>query len=410
MPLHQKDRLDELENNALDVNEILECKIAQDSVVKCPEPVRKSQYVSFEFPIRKENKSFRVSEWNCHVTSSSEDIENFLSAMNSSIDVLGICETFLSMDSCLSSYIFPGYQMISKVRNRMRQGGLSFLLKNGIKFEERDDLCLWIEGKVEIFSVEIVFVENKKIVICLVYKPPSTPSVEFLDLFDDYLCKLLSVKNECIIMGDFNFDLLCLNSYNFEFFNLMLSHGYFPMNRLPSRITEHSATLIDNVFLPSNLVPDSYCDIMIHPGSDHLPVSCTIKQRSPTYEKSRRKLIRDLRPANLHEFREQISVISWEKVYEEPDPSRALNNFLGIITPIFESACPLKLTRKKERDIPRKPWIDDEVVEAINARNACFFKSLNDSSEESKNEYIRQRNLVNKLRRSKKKKILHRKI
>ena len=85
------------------------------------------------------------------------------------------------------------------------------------------------------------------------------------------------------------------------------------------------------------------------------------------------------------------------------DPSRALDNFLGIIIPIFESACPLKLTRKKERDIPRKPWSDVEVVEAINARNACFFKSLNDSSEESKNEYIRHRNLVNKLKRSKKK-------
>ena len=106
--------------------QLLECKIAQVSVVKCPDPIRKSQYVTFDFPIRKENKSFRVSEWNCHVRSSSEDIENFLSAKNSSMDALGICETFLSMDSCLSSYIIPGYQMISKVRNWMRQGGLSF--------------------------------------------------------------------------------------------------------------------------------------------------------------------------------------------------------------------------------------------------------------------------------------------
>ena len=110
------------------------------------------------------------------------------------------------------------------------------------------------------------------------------------------------------------------------------------------------------MFLPSNLVPDSYSDIMIHPGSDHLPVTRTIKQRSPTYEKTRRKLIRDLRPTNLHELRERISVISWEKVFEEPDPSRALDNFLGIITPIFESAWTRKnLTRKKERDIAQKP-------------------------------------------------------
>ena len=40
----------------------------------------------------------------------------------------------------------------------------------------------------------------------------------------------------------------------------------------------------------------------------------------------------------------------------------------------------------------------------MNARNACSFKSLNDSSGESKNEYICQRYLVNKLRPLKKKK------
>ena len=73
--------------------------------------------------------------------SSSEDIKIFWSVMNSNADVLGIYETFLSMDCCLSSYIFLGYQMILKVRNRMIQEGLSFLMKNGIKFEERNNLC-----------------------------------------------------------------------------------------------------------------------------------------------------------------------------------------------------------------------------------------------------------------------------
>ena len=75
------------------------------------------------------------------------------------------------------------------------------------------------------------------------------------------------------------------------------------MNRIDDRITEHSVTPIDNLFLASNLVPDSYCEIVIHSGSDHLSVTRTIMQRSPTYEKTRRELIRDLRPANLHENR-----------------------------------------------------------------------------------------------------------
>ena len=78
-----------------------------------------------------------MSEWECHITSSSKDIENFLSIM-SSVDELGIRETFLSMNICLSPYIFSGYQMISNVRNRMRQG--AFLMKNEIQFEERDKI------------------------------------------------------------------------------------------------------------------------------------------------------------------------------------------------------------------------------------------------------------------------------
>jgi len=69
--------LDELENKTLDVNAILDCKIAQDSVGKCPEPVRKSQYVTIDFLIQKKIESFGVSEWKCHITSSSKDIEIF---------------------------------------------------------------------------------------------------------------------------------------------------------------------------------------------------------------------------------------------------------------------------------------------------------------------------------------------
>ena len=93
---------------------------------------------------------------------------------------------------------------------------------------------------------------------------------------------------------------------------------------------------------------------MFDPVSDHLPVTFTIKQRSPIDEKTRCTLIRNLQPANLHEFREQISVTSWDKMCEDTlathskTKSRAHDNFLGIISPTFESACPLKLIGKEE--------------------------------------------------------------
>ena len=88
--------------------------------------------------------------------------------------------------------------------------------------------------------------------------------------------------------------------------------------------------------------------------SDRLPVAFTIKRWSLNYEKTRCKLIIDLRQANFRKLCEQISVLSWEKLYEESNTSCAVDNFLRIVTPIFESTCPLKPTRKKERDISSK--------------------------------------------------------
>ena len=54
-------------------------------------------------------------------------------------------------------------------------------------------------------------------------------------------------------MGDFNFDLLnwVTHSKTEEFFNLLGSYYFLPHILQPTRITDHSATLIDNIFFNS---------------------------------------------------------------------------------------------------------------------------------------------------------------
>ena len=59
-------------------------------------------------------------------------------------------------------------------------------------------------------------------------------------------------------MGDFNLNLLNNQNHNAtgEFLDGLYSHLFFPLIKLPSRITSHTATLIDNIF--SNHVKHSY--------------------------------------------------------------------------------------------------------------------------------------------------------
>ena len=73
-------------------------------------------------------------------------------------------------------------------------------------------------------------------------------------------------------MGGFTLNLMNYQSHNLtgEFLDMMYSNACFPLITRPTRITSHSATLIDNIFqnsvesnLPSGLL---FTDI-----SDHLP-------------------------------------------------------------------------------------------------------------------------------------------
>ena len=74
-------------------------------------------------------------------------------------------------------------------------------------------------------------------------------------------------------MGDFNLDLLKIdeNQYTKDFINQMFSSTFYPLISKPTRITNISATLIDNIFV-NDLDECHRCGILYTDLSDHLPV------------------------------------------------------------------------------------------------------------------------------------------
>ena len=74
-----------------------------------------------------------------------------------------------------------------------------------------------------------------------------------------------------IFMVDFNFDLLTLNGANF-----FSAHDLFPIVNIPTRVTSHSATLIDNIFVGSNI----FCwssQLSLHSRENHSASSLHLK-------------------------------------------------------------------------------------------------------------------------------------
>ena len=91
----------------------------------------------------------------------------------------------------------------------------------------------------------------------------------------DKFCELLSIisgngYDEIIFCEDFNLDILNYdnNENTLNLLNSLTSHSLIPIITKPSRITDQSATLIDNIFMTKPNVFVS--SILISDVSDHL--------------------------------------------------------------------------------------------------------------------------------------------
>ena len=83
----------------------------------------------------------------------------------------------------------------------------------------------------------------------------------------------ISKENELLfIMGDFNVNLLNYESHNDtnDFINTMISHCLLPLILHPTRVTDHSATVIDNIF-SNNTSYETISGNIISQISDHCP-------------------------------------------------------------------------------------------------------------------------------------------
>ena len=107
----------------------------------------------------------------------------------------------------------------------------------------------------------------------MIYRPPNDRYNDYENKLKAMLSKITAEHKECYIMGDFNIDLLkygnCDSSNRFV--NQMFSSSLIPTIKKPTRITNTTATLIDNIFTntENNIQTNG---ILFNDISDHLPI------------------------------------------------------------------------------------------------------------------------------------------
>ena len=151
-------------------------------------------------------------------------------------------------------------------------GGTGFFVKKSLNFILREDLKFNAPGDFESTFIELIFPQKRNMIIGCIYRHP-TSALSISDFNKNYIEPLLdkiSFENKiCSIMGDFNIDLLKIDSNEDanSFYINMTSHFFAPFILQPTRPI--SKTLIDNIFINSIEYP-SYSGNLTIQLSDHL--------------------------------------------------------------------------------------------------------------------------------------------
>jgi hypothetical protein len=87
----------------------------------------------------------------------------------------------------------------------------------------------------------------------VIYRHPNGNADTFISYIDSSIDKIHREGKYCVILGDFNLDLLKFETHTVtdNFMNILGTYFFQPHILQPTRITRHSETLIDNIFLNS---------------------------------------------------------------------------------------------------------------------------------------------------------------
>ena len=176
-------------------------------------------------------------------------------------------------------------------------------------------------------------------------------------------------------MGDFNIDLLKSESCDFagKFFEQLIMSSFMPLILKPTRITQHTATLIDNIFTNDiEALESSSNGIIFSDISDHLPIVHirNYKSQKETIQKNKFVYKRNFSDSNTRSFTNAIKSLSWEKVTSNNNAIESYNEFFCVFSTTYKKYFPLNKKKSRTRVVKNKsPWMTNSIIKSIRRKN-----------------------------------------
>ena len=187
-------------------------------------------------------------------------------------------------------------------------------------------------------------------------------------------------NSEVLLAGDYNINLFQLKTRDTheDFFDNMLSNGFYPKITLPTRLDRNTCTLIDNVYFKlSPMMLESMAGIIFTKISDHLPyfISVLIERRTPLCKTEKyvkqRVCNRDTYGALLGELMSS-NITTMLDTNPYGDPNRNFNNFHDHIMKLKERHLPVKYIKYNRHKHKRNKWTTNGIIRSIRYRDNMY--------------------------------------
>ena len=351
--------------------------------------------------------SLNIRSLNSKVTDIRENIQEY-----TKYDILSFNETncnpenlpFKGSELELEGFHPPFLQAPARASDR--GGGLAIYINKNLcelsEIQVKTDISYRSDEKIgEIQVIEITFSNHKNSIICNFYRSPNGNLNSFIEKLENVLQQLARHRNKNItLLGDSNINLLDYGRIEnvTKYVDLLGENGFAPVISRPTRITNHSATVIDHIFV-NNCHSITKSGIITESLSDHLAtfvsiildtnrVNCKIRN-DPTEFATR--VIND---ENIAKFETEISNFDWNFLHDIDSVNEKYSAFESSYKEIYDRNFPL-ISKKPARRRNVQPWILEWLQLACDRKNKLYKAYIKTPTLENDEKYKKMKKFVN---------------
>ena len=253
-----------------------------------------------------------------------------------------------------------GYTFHQINREKKRGGGVGILVRTTLEHS--------LEKAKITHNVEYLQVKVGKEHITSVYIPPMAAAEKAFEELEEALTLRRGTHH---IMGDFNINLANAQTMNERaptevMHTFCKTNALLPLIRNPTRITEKTATIIDNIL--TNTREHITAGVITSSIADHFATFVAVKDKK-SLKKERAKgisneriQIRSKKPENIEAFQKNLKEVNWREMDLKDTPTQKTAYFQEQVEIAFEKSFPLKTVKLNKNIHAMEEWVTRGIL------------------------------------------------